>query len=144
IPLVVADQGSDAAGGSIEDADARVARTEVMLLMIEDVLGDMCLAIAAQQCPVLLEDGRRVEESTVPGPLKDRSADQDDAILLRRSCEDLGGWSRDRLRKVEGGAVIGNLAKVRSEEQFRQDDQFRPAFRCLADELECPRQVLFA
>src|SRR5262249_54699879 len=116
IPLVIADQRRDAAGRRVEDANAGVAGAEVMLLVIEDVLGKVRLGVGAEQCPRLVEEGRRVEEAAVRGALEDRPADQDDAVLLRRVGEGLRGRTRDGLGEVEGAAVVGLLAEVRAAE----------------------------
>src|SRR6185295_15132293 len=64
IPLVPAHQRAHAADGSIESAIAQVAGSEVILFVVQRVVGDVHLAIQAAQGAVRVKnDGRVVIEA---------------------------------------------------------------------------------
>src|SRR5262249_12983185 len=106
VPLVVADQRRYPAGGRVEYADAGVAGLEAALLVVEDVLGAVRLAVGAGQRPVGGEHRASVEERPLGGLLEHRAADQGDVVLPGRRTQRLGGGAGDRLGALEGGAVV--------------------------------------
>src|SRR5262249_28735232 len=59
-PLVPADEDADVGVGGFPDAEAGVAGGEVEFFVIERVVGDVHLAIDAQDRPVGVDDGRGV------------------------------------------------------------------------------------
>ena len=84
----------------VERLEAQVARREVELLVVERVVGDVHLAVEAQQRAVGVEDDGRVVIEPRRPPLEER-ADDHDAGLLRDLRERLGGRAGDRLGQVE-------------------------------------------
>src|SRR5688572_5043381 len=56
VPLVPADEGADAAEAGVERLEAKVARSEVELLVEARVVGDVHLAVLAQQGAVRVDD----------------------------------------------------------------------------------------
>src|ERR1043165_645185 len=116
IPLVPAYQHTDVAEARVPDTKAarllgqaadrvdtvvvrRIAGGEVVLLVIERVIGDVHFPIHAQQRPVPFDDGGRVPVDALRLPLEDRN-DEDDPELFRDTRQRLGGWPGDRLRDV--------------------------------------------
>ncbi len=72
IPLVPADERGDAPGARVERGEAQVARREIELLVVGRVVGDVHLAVEAEQLPVGVEDRGAVVVQARRPPLEDR------------------------------------------------------------------------
>src|SRR3990167_9183314 len=59
-PLVEADQRADFSEGCIKNFDAGVSWFEVMLLVIQDVFGNVCLSVRSEHRAIGIEHGSRV------------------------------------------------------------------------------------
>ena len=130
IPLVPADERADAADSGVEAAEAEIARGEVILLVVERIVGDVHLAVEAEQRAVRVEDHRGVVIDARRALLEERG-DQDD----RRSASPACGKS-----SVVGpgiGSARSNrcsvfaLAEILRPEKLRQADDLRAARRGL-------------
>ena len=82
IPLVPANERADPGVRGLERLEAQVAGREVILLVIERVVGNVHLAVAAAERAVGVEDDRRVVVDPGRAALEDR-ADHDHARLAR-------------------------------------------------------------
>ena len=91
IPLVPADQGADAGERRVERLEAEVAGREVVLLVVERVVGDVHLAIEAAERAVGVEDDRRVVVDPGRAALEDRA--DDDHPGLSRDLAPAPRWS---------------------------------------------------
>ncbi|MNI36177.1 hypothetical protein D3C73_902200 [compost metagenome] len=100
VPLVPAHQHAKAADRSVDRLEADVARGEVELFVETRVIGNVHLAVLAQQRAVLLEDHGGVVVQAGSAALEQR-ADQHHAVLLRQRAQALGARARDRLGQVE-------------------------------------------
>ena len=110
IPLVPADQGPHAGERRVKRLETEVAGGEVVLLVVERVVGDVHLAITAAERAVGVEDDGRVVVNPRRAALEDR-ADHDHPRLSRDLGERLGGRARDRLGQVEARGVL-DLAEI--------------------------------
>src|SRR6202034_3773998 len=100
IPLVPADQGSEAANAGVGRAESEVARSKVKLFVVERIVGDVHLAIEAAQGAVTVEDGRSVMVDA-RGSLFEQRRDQDNAAEASGSRQFFGGWARNRFGQIE-------------------------------------------
>ena len=78
IPLVPADQSSNAAHVGVEGAEAEIAWREVILFVVERIVGNVHLAIEAAQSSVRVEQDSGVVIDA-RGALLEQRRDQDDA-----------------------------------------------------------------
>jgi hypothetical protein len=108
-----------------------VARREIELLVEERIVGDVHLAIHAEQGPVRVDDCRGVSIHAACLPLEDRN-DQNDAELFRHLLQGRRGRSRNRLGDVEP-LVSLRLREVRRVEQLLQANDLRTARRRFPD-----------
>ena len=116
IPLVPANQRRNARVAGIEAAEAQVAGSEVIFFEIERVVGDVHLAIDAQQRAIGVDYQRRVVIHARRAALEDR-ADDHDPEFARQAREALAGGAGDRLGEVEQvGALFA--AEILRAEQF--------------------------
>ena len=76
IPLVPADERAERGGLGGERLEAEVAGGEVELLVVERIVGDVHLAVEAEDRPVGVEDDRRVVVDPRRPPLEDRADDR--------------------------------------------------------------------
>ena len=97
IPLVPADQRAHATHRGIESAVAEIAGSEVILLVIQRVIGDVHLAIEAALSSVGVEDDGGVVIHAGRALLEDRR-DQDDAKLLGQRGQPVGDRAGNGLR----------------------------------------------
>ena len=120
IPLIPADQRSHFADVRIHSLESQIARSEIELLVIERIVGDMHLSINPNQRAVFLEDRRCVVIN--PGrSLFEEGSDQNDALLSCQLRETSTRGSRNRLRQIEERMVFA-LAEILGHEQLRQAD----------------------
>ena len=148
IPLIPADQHADVREARFPDAESarllrdatdavdaivrrRVARREVVLLVEERIVGNVHLAIHAEQRPVRVDDRRGVAIDAARLPLEDRD-DENDAKLLGQRLHAVGRRPGDRLGEVEALALL-RFAEVRRVEQLLEANDLRPARRGFAD-----------
>ncbi len=126
IPLVVANERGHSAHRRLEDANAGIAGGKVVLLVVEDVLGNVRLAIGADKRAIGVEDGGGVEESAIGRLLEEGAAHENDSMLPGRVGQHLSGRPGHRLGAIEGSAVVLTLTKIGAEKQFRQNHQAGP------------------
>src|SRR4051794_19655555 len=91
IPLVPADQRPDARKSGVEAAKTEIARRKVILLEVQRVVGDVHLAIEAEQRSVRVDNDRRVVIDARGPAFEDRPYD-DNAELARELREALARW----------------------------------------------------
>lgn len=124
IPLVPADQHTQATHTRVDGTEAEVARSKVKLLVVGRIVGDVHLAILARDGSVALYHHGRVVIETCRAALKERR-DDDDAQTPGQFTIKLSRWAGDRLRQVEVGYVL-RLAEVERVVQLLQYDELRP------------------
>ena len=116
IPLVPAHQRAHPAEPGRHGLEAKVARSEIELLVEQRVVGDVHLAVDARQRPVRLEDHQGVVVEA-RGPALEQRGQQDDAATPGDLREPLGGGAGDRFGQVEQRHVLA-LAEVLGLEQL--------------------------
>ena len=97
IPLVPADQHADPAVARVEVGEAQIAGREIKLLVVERIVGDVHLAVEAQQRAIGVEHRRRVVIKAGGAALEERS-DDDDAQIRARACRALRWSGRESVR----------------------------------------------
>ena len=123
IPLVPAHQHAQAADRGVDRSEAQIAGGEVELLVEARVVGDVHLAVLAQQGAVLLQDHGGVVVQAGGAALEQR-ADDDHAVLLRQRTQARGAGAGNRFGQVElGGRFV--LAEIGAVVQFLQQHQPR-------------------
>ena len=123
IPLVPAHQHAQAADRGVDRSEAQIAGGEVELLVEARVVGDVHLAVLAQQGAVLLQDHGGVVVQAGSAALEQR-ADDDYAVLLGQRAQALRAGAGNRLGQVElGGRFV--LAEIGAVVQFLQQHQPR-------------------
>ena len=118
----------------VERAEAEIARREVVLLVVERIVGDVHLAVEAEQRAVGVEDGGRVVIEPGGAPLEQRRDDRRRprslATLPRRSVVGPGiGSARSNV------AASSRLAEVLRAKQLLQADDLRALLGGLDDAL---------
>ena len=104
-----------------------LARREVVLLVIERIVGDVHLAVDAEERAVGVDHGGRVVVHAGAALLEDRH-DEDDAELLGERAHALDDRPGDRLGEIEALGV-GDLAEVGGVEELLEADDLRAALR---------------
>ncbi len=140
VPLVPADEGPHAGVCGLERQESQVAGREVILLVIERVVGDVHLAVASPERAIGIEDDRGVVIDAGRAALEHR-ADHDHARLVRQPGQRLGGRTGDRLGEIESRGVL-DLAEILRAEQFRQTGDLRTAIGRGAEQCRRPAQVI--
>src|SRR5690606_14297310 len=114
---------------------------EVVLLVIERIVGNVHLPVYAEQRPIRIHyhGGVVVEAGR---PLLENRNDEDDLELAGELPEPLGGGAGDRLREVES-LGLGYLAEVGCVEELLQADDLSAAPSRLANRLLVRRDRLF-
>src|SRR5262249_52107030 len=128
-PLIPADQRTDASRLGVEAAEADVARREVVLLVVERIVGDVHLAVAAGDGSVGVDEHRGVVKHAF-GALLEQTGDHHDPARLGDATQRFGAWPGDRLRQIERRGVLA-LAEVLRAKQLLQADDARAAPRRL-------------
>ena len=131
IPLVPADQRADRAESRRHALKAQIAGREIKFFVIERIVRDVHLPIAARQGAVGVEDHGRIVIEARRSPLEDRR-DDCDTVLPRSGGQSFARRSGNRLRLVEPPMVFA-LARIESVEQLGQADDIRPRGRRFAD-----------
>src|SRR5439155_501546 len=104
VPLVPADERADPPDPRVEDAEAEIPGREVELLVVCGIVGDVHLAVQADQASVGINHGRGVVVETRGAPLENWGDDHDSGAL-RHLAEHVRGGPGDGLRQVEQGRV---------------------------------------
>ena len=133
IPLVPADARADPAVAGLPDLEAGVARTEVVLLLIARPVGDVALAVDAEQGPVRVRHHQAV---VVVRPLALVNGDGDHHAEFGRE-RGQGGDAGMLAPGVGGGepALLLGHAEIGALEQFRGQDDLGPLRRRLAHQI---------
>ena len=124
-PLIPTDGDADAAHFGVPHAKAGVARIEVVLLRVTRTVGNVALAVHAEDGAVGVDDGHRIERGVV-GALEETHW-KHHTEFGRESCE--VGDGRVTLERSSPAHVLGQLidAEVMTLEQFRNLHETRPA-----------------
>ena len=141
IPLVPADQRTQASRTSINGAVAEVAGREVKLLVVEGVVRDMHLAVDSAEGAIGVEH----RGSVVIHPRSaffEKGCDEDDAVFTSGGGELFRGGAGNRLGQIEQGSIF-TLAEVLCLKKFRQADYLHAAAGRICSALQCLLQVLF-
>jgi len=152
-PLIPADQHADVRVARLPHAKpvrlrrrahggvrVRITGREVVLLVKERVVGDVHLAIHAEQRPIGVDDRRGVSIDAARLLLEQRN-DENDRQLLRQRLHSLGRRAGNRLGDVESVGAF-RLAEVGRVEELFEADDLRAARRGFADTLDRRRDVL--
>src|ERR1035441_9207041 len=123
IPLVPANQRSDSSRVRIESLEAEIARSEVKLLVVERVVGDVHLAINSAQSTVGIKDRGRIVVDTRCALLEERRH-QNNFVSPRRSRQFLSCGPGNWFGQVKQIGVLA-LAEILRLEKFRQADDMR-------------------
>src|SRR5262245_39034957 len=100
VPLVPADQRTQVPHGGIEGSESEVSRTEVKLLVIRRVIGDVHLAIRTKQFSVRLNHGGGVVIYPRRPALKHRS-NHNRMMLAGGALHDFCGGARNAFSEIE-------------------------------------------
>src|SRR6185437_6093010 len=123
IPLVPADKRADAAEASIGGLKAEIAGREVILLVVERIVGDVHLAVKAGDGPIGTEGHSRVVVKACRATLKERCNDGD-ASPTGHGGQLFRGWTGDGFGEVEETEIF-TLAEVLGAKEFGQADDVR-------------------
>src|ERR1019366_2372239 len=124
IPLVPAHQRSDSSRVRIESLEAKITRSEVELLIVERVVGDVHLAINPAQRAIGIKNRCRIVVDAGCALLEERRH-QNNFILPRRRRQLFRAGPRNRFGQVKQIRVFA-LAEILRLEKFRQADDVRP------------------
>ena len=130
-PLVPADEHAELARRRGVDLEAEIPGREVELLVVEGIVRDVHLAVAAHELTLLVEDDGGVVVEAGRAALEERD-DEGDAELGGLLRERLGRGPRDRLRPIEAPRVLA-LAEVVGPEELRQTHDLGPPPRRVRD-----------
>src|SRR5580658_959321 len=86
IPLIPADQRAHAAHIGIEGSETEIARSEVIFLVIERIIGDVHLAVKTAQGSVRVKHGGGVVVDA-GGAFLEQRGNEDDPKLLGHVCQ---------------------------------------------------------
>ncbi len=138
-PLVPADADADARVARVERLEPRVARAEVELLFVGGKIGDVALAVVADDAAVGVDDRDRVVVR-VTRALEERHGQHELALPgdLLHALD--GRLLVDRMREVEVLVLLVDAEVGRFEELLQQDD-LRARVRGLVDERFGARDV---
>ena len=104
-PLVPAHQHADLCPPHREALEPEIAGGEVVLLVVERVVGDVHLAVTPTQRAVRVDDDGGVVVQARSAALEE-GADHRDAVVGRGAAEGVGAGSRDGLGQVENRRVF--------------------------------------
>src|SRR5262249_32315178 len=134
IPLIPADQHTDAAEMGIERPETEVARGEVILLEIEGIVGDVHLAVEAAQTAIRVEDDRAVVIHPGGAPLEQRRHHHR-AGLPRYLRKALGRRARNRFRQVKEPGIL-RLTEITSAKELLQTNDLSSGVGGLPDAVD--------
>src|SRR5208282_1310514 len=130
-PLIPAYERADrTARGRMRD-EIEIAGSEVKFFVVARVVGDVHLAVAADDFAGLVDDGGGVVINAGRAPLEDR-CDDNYFPRLGDGAERFGGGSGNRLGEIEEFRVLGLTRVMRAEQLLRAND-LRAAFGGLLD-----------
>src|SRR4029077_3265433 len=127
IPLIPTNLNADASISGIEIGEAEIAGREIKLFVVERIVGDVHLAVFAEERAVGIEDGASVVINA-SGPAFEEGNDQDDFQFFRNLRERVGGGAGDGFREIEKIGVFG-AAKIFAAKEFIHADDLRAARR---------------
>ncbi len=121
IPLIPADQDADLRVARLPGPKAKIAGSEVKLLVKEGIVRDVHLAVFPQQRPIGVDDRRSVVIEPRRPLLKQRSHDHD-LPLPGKLLQGLGRRSRNALGQAEIDMILALAEILRTEELLGADD----------------------
>src|SRR5580658_4182253 len=131
IPLVPADQGAYAANGQVDGLEAEVAGSEVVLLEVKRIVGNVHLAVDAGNFATRVQGYSGVVVEAGSAALEERCNNRH-ARLARNLAQLLSRGAGNGLGKVKQRKLFA-LAKILRPEKFGQADDVGAAARSLAD-----------
>jgi len=131
IPLVPANQRRDTGVAGIERAEAQVPRREVIFFEIQWIVGDVHLAIQAQQTAIGIDHRRGVVIHARGSALEHRPHD-DNGQLGREAREAFGGGAWDGFGEIEQFGFFF-AAEILRAEKFLHANDLRALSRSLAN-----------
>ena len=122
IPLIPADLYAKTANGGLDGMETEVARSEVELLVVGRVVGDVHLTLYASDAAVALEDDGGIVVETWRTALEE-ACDENDRMFAGKGSKEIGGGSRDGFCEVEvvdgfDLAEIGGIVKLLKDYKF--------------------------
>src|SRR5881394_1777262 len=100
IPLVPANQHADLRVAGLPRFETEVAGREIKLFVVQRVVGNVHLAVDAEQRTVRVDDRRRVVIDT-GGPLFEQGGNDDDPVFLRDLLKGGSAWAWNPLGEPE-------------------------------------------
>jgi hypothetical protein len=100
VPLIPADLHAEVAHGGLDGLETEVARSEVELLVVGRVIGNMHLAMDTGDGAISLEDNSCIVVKP-RCPAFEEAGDEYNAMLTRKGAEELGRRTRNGFGKVE-------------------------------------------
>ena len=100
IPLVPANQHAELAYRGLDRVETEVARSEIELLVVGRIVGDVHLAVFSGYASILLHHYRRIVVEPRSAALEE-GGDDDDAEILGKLAVEIGRRARNRLCQVE-------------------------------------------
>src|ERR1019366_4167742 len=131
IPLIPADQRAEFSGGSVEGFEAKIAGSEIIFFVVKRIVGNVHLAINADERAIGIAAGIKDRDRVVIEPrraLLEERRDQHNFILQGGGGELLRPRARDRLREIEQSGVFA-LAEILRLEELGQTNNVG-AFSC--------------
>src|ERR1019366_6720132 len=131
MPLIPADQRAEFSGGSVEGFEAKIAGSEIIFFVVERIVGNVHLAVDADESAARIAAGIKERDRVVIEPrraLLEERRDQHNFILQGGGGELLRPRARDRLREIEQSGVFA-LAEILRLEELGQTNNFG-AFSC--------------
>ena len=141
IPLVPANADADLPVRGWPGLESEIARREIKFLVIKRVVRDVHLAILAEQFSIGIEDDGCIVINTGAAFLEKRCDNHDAELaceLTESSCRSSGNFLGQR--KI---CVIFGLTKILRPEKFRQANDLRALFRCVANESNGAPEIIF-
>ena len=123
-----------------ESLETQIAGREVILFVVERIVGNVHLAIDAVELAATVDDRRRVVIHAGRAPLEQRGLDGH-VQLTRDLAQTLGGRPRNRFGQIEEGYLLA-LAEVLGQEQLGQADELCTFGGGVANVRDGPLQVL--
>src|SRR5262249_40872911 len=141
IPLVPANQRAELSRTRVEGAKTEITRSEIELLVVKGIVGDVHFAIepakgavAIKDCRCVVVDARRT--------FFEQGSDQYDAVTPGRGRQFFGAWPWNGLGQIEQ-RVIFALTEVLGLKQLRQADNSRAASSRVGNTAQGLFEILF-
>ena len=119
-PLVPADADTDSPKASRKAAKTEISGSEIELLVIGRIVGDVHLTIVASDFPIGIDHGRRIVVES-RGAAFEEAGHNHDIVFCRQFSQRLGRWAWNRLGQIESTMVL-RLAWVGHRKEFLQAD----------------------